>query len=192
AARPGDCRGRAGMPRPVRGGSEGGQEPTMKAGRPRSVSPQVLVIDDQARTAEVLARQAPEIELVEVTGADGKSRSHARSWREAEPFLGGRRRPPDAVVLDLRFDLSDEELLPDQKPLGDSAAARRLRRERRERQGLYILERLRHRHPDLAVILTTAYEEIAFEEEARGLRADALTYAVGESSSIGESLAELV
>src|SRR5262249_52064600 len=164
----------------------------MKAGRPRSVSPQVLVIDDQARTAEVLARQAPEIELVEVTGADRKTRSHARSWREAEPFLSGRRRPPDAVVLDLRFDLPDDELVPDREPLGDRPAARRLRKDRRERQGLYILERLRHRHPDLAVILTTAYEEIAFEEEARSLRADALTYAVGESSSIGESLAELV
>ena len=50
--------------------------------------------------------------------------------------------------------------------------------ERRERQGLYILERLRRRRPDLPVLLTTAYEDIAFEEEALRLRADAFTYAV--------------
>jgi DNA-binding NtrC family response regulator len=152
----------------------------------------VLVIDDQARTAEALARHAPDLGLLEVVGESRSPRQYARSWREAEPWLSGRRRPPDAVVLDMRFDLPDEELLPDRKPLGDSPAARRVRKERRERQGLYILERLRHRYPDLAVILTTAYEEIAFEEEARSLQADAFTYTVGEDTATAEGLAGLV
>ena len=74
-----------------------------RRGRPR-----VLVVDDQARTADALARLlGSEIDLVE-TGP----RLHARSWREAAPALEDRR-PLDAVVLDVRFELPDEELLPD-------------------------------------------------------------------------------
>ena len=146
--------------------------------RPRA---RVLVIDDQPRTAELLAREAPELEIQTVRSG-GEARAHARSWREAAPVLEGRR-PPDVVVLDLRFDLPDEQLLPDERPLGESAAARRLRRERRDRQGLFILERLRRRRPEIAVLLTTAYEEIPFEQEALELKADAFTYAAAEEES---------
>jgi DNA-binding NtrC family response regulator len=143
--------------------------------------PRVLVIDDQPRTAELLAREAPELEIQTVRSG-GEARAHARSWREAAPILEGRR-SPDVVVLDLRFDLPDEELLPDERPLGESAAARRLRRERRDRQGLFILERLRRRRPEIAVLLTTAYEEIPFEQEALELKADAFTYAAAEEEA---------
>ncbi|MEP6994404.1 MAG: sigma 54-interacting transcriptional regulator [Acidobacteriota bacterium] len=154
--------------------------------------PRVLVIDDQSRTAEFLARSPDEFELLDVGVASDARRFHARSWREAEGFLTDARRRPDAVVLDLRFDISDEELLPDLRPLGDNAAARRLRQERRERQGLFILERLRRAAPDLAVVLTTAYEDIPFEEEAARLRADALTYAVGEDAAAAEDVLRLL
>ena len=92
------------------------------------------------------------------------------------------------MVLDVRFDLPDEELLPDERPLGDDAAGRRRRRERRDRQGVYILERLRRRRPDLPVLLTTAYDEIPFEEAALALRADAFTYAVGEDEASAEGI----
>ena len=88
----------------------------------------------------------------------------------------------------MRFDLPDEELLPDLRPLGETAPAKRLRRERRERQGLFILERLRRRRPDLPVLLSTAYEDIAFEEEALRLRADAFTYATPEDESTGAGI----
>lgn len=146
----------------------------------------VLVIDDQPRTAELLSRLAPELEILAVRSG-GELRSHARSWREAEPFLGGRR-APDVIVLDLRFDRPDEELLPDERPLGETPAARRLRRERRDRQGLFILERLRRRRPEIAVLLTTAYEDIPFEQEALRLKADAFTYAAAEEET-GSGLA---
>ena len=132
----------------------------------------VLVVDDQPRVAELLTKLAPELELVDVRDGAG-SRNHARSWREAAPLL--ERRTPDAVVLDLRFDLPDEDLLPDERPLGETASGRRLRRERRERQGLFLLERLRRRWPDTPVLLTTAYEDLPFEEDALSLRADAFT-----------------
>jgi DNA-binding NtrC family response regulator len=143
-----------------------------------------LVIDDQPRLAEALARLSPETELLRVRGEEG-GRPHARSWREAEPLLVAGRRGPDAVVLDIRFDLPDEELLPDRRPLPEGAAGRRVREERRRRQGIYILERIRHRLPDLAVVLATAYEEIEFEEDAVRLRADGFTWAISSDEEAG-------
>jgi DNA-binding NtrC family response regulator len=146
----------------------------------------VLVIDDQPQLAELLARTAPNFDLIEVREG-GAARPFARSWNEAAPLLEGRR-APEVVVLDVRFDLPDEELLPDLRSLGETAPAKRLRRERRERQGLFILERLRRRRPDLPVLLSTAYEDIAFEEEALRLRADAFTYATPEDESTGAGI----
>jgi len=155
--------------------------------------PRILVIDDQPRAVDLLARLAPDLAFLEARDpVTGRPRPHARSFREAEPLLSNSRRLPDLVVLDVKFDLPDEDLLPDLKPLGDGAAARKLRQERRDRQGLFILERLRHRFPDLAVVLTTAYTDIPFEEEALRLRADAFTYAVGEEETSGEDLLRLV
>ena len=152
-----------------------------------SRGPAVLVVDDQPRTASLLSRLLDEVRVLEV--APGKL--HATSWREAEPIVRSER-GPDLVVLDLRFEIPDEELLPDRQPLGDSPAGRRERRERRDRQGLFILERLRRLDPDLPVVLTTAHEEIPFEEDALRLRADAFTYTVGDEETTGEGLARLV
>ncbi len=155
---------------------------TARRGRPR-----VLVIDDQPRTAEALGRLAArDLDLVTV-GSGASARPYARCWKEAAPLLDARR-PLHAVVLDVRFDRPDEELLPDERALGEDAAGRRRRRERRDRQGVYILERLRRRRPDLPVLLTTAYEEIPFEEAALALRADAFTYAVGEDEASAEGI----
>ncbi len=148
----------------------------------------LLVVDDQPRTAELFRRLAPDLALA--GPSDGKP--FASSWAEAEAALGRGARLPDAVVLDLGFEIPDEELLPVRRPLGDSAAGRRERRERRDRQGLYILERLRRRAPDLPVVLTTAHEDIPFEDEARRLRADAFTYTVGEEETTGEGLVRVV
>jgi len=143
----------------------------------------ILVIDDEPRVAETLRRLAPEWKVVDVEDPDsGRKIAHARSWDAAERILK-RRLELDAVVLDLRFEIADERLLPGRRPLGDGPRARRLRRETRERQGLFILERLRRERPDLPVILTTAYAEIPYEEEAVRLRADALVSAVPEEAS---------
>jgi DNA-binding NtrC family response regulator len=150
--------------------------------------PRILVVDDQPRTAELFRKFAPDL----VLAGPSDSKAFATSWAEAEAALARGGRLPDAVVLDLRFDIADGELLPDRKPLGESAAGKRERRERRDRQGLYILERLRRRAPDLPVVLTTAHEDIPFEDEARRLRADAFTYTVGEDETTGEGLVRVV
>ena len=154
-----------------------------RAGR----GPSVLVIDDQPRTAALLDRLLDGARVVEVA----PGRLHAASWSEAEPIVSAGK-GVDLVVLDLRFDVPDEELLPDRQPLGDTPAGRRERRERRDRQGLFILERLRRLDPDLPVVLTTAHEEIPFEDDALRLRADAFTYTVGDEETTGEGLARLV
>jgi len=153
----------------------------------RASLPTLLVVDDQPKAAELLARKAPDLALLAVD-----ERPYARSWTEVSRLLAQARRPPDLVVLDLKFELPDEELLPDQRPLGDGADARRERRERRDKQGLLILERLRRSWPDLPVVLTTAHEEIPFEDEARRLKADAFTYTAGEDETTGDGLVRLV
>lgn len=153
----------------------------------RAKAPRVLVVDDQPRSSAAIARLVPDATLV----VSERGAAHAASWREAEPLLakgGG----PDIVVLDLAFELPDEDLLPDLAPLGDGADGKRLRRERRDKQGLFILERLRRQHPDLPVVLTTAHEEIPFEEDARRLKADGFTYTPGEGEGNAEGLAALV
>jgi DNA-binding NtrC family response regulator len=150
--------------------------------------PRLLVVDDQPRTAELFRKFAPDLAL----WGPSDAKTFAASWSEAEAALSRGSRLPDAVVLDLRFEIPDEELLPDRRPLGESAGGKRERRERRDRQGLYILERLRRRAPDLPVILTTAHEDIPFEDEARRLRADAFTYTVSEDETTGEGLVRVV
>ncbi|HEX7615088.1 MAG TPA: response regulator, partial [Thermoanaerobaculia bacterium] len=150
--------------------------------------PRVLVVDDQPKTADFLRRHAPDLVLL----GPSAEKAWAGSWLETEAALARAGKLPDLVVLDLRFDIPDEELLPDRRPLGETAAGKRDRRDRRDRQGLFILERLRRREPDLPVLLTTAHEEIPFEDEARRLRADAFTYTVGEDEATGEGLVRLV
>jgi len=148
----------------------------------------LLVVDDQPRTAELFRKFAPDLAL----SGPFEAKPYAASWAEAEAALSRGGRLPDVVVLDLRFEIPDEKLLPDLRPLGESASGKRERRERRDRQGLYILERLRRRAPDLPVVLTTAHEDIPFEDEARRLRADAFTYTVGEDETTGEGLVRVV
>ncbi|MEO8585819.1 MAG: sigma 54-interacting transcriptional regulator, partial [Acidobacteriota bacterium] len=150
--------------------------------------PRVLVVDDQPKTADFLRRHAPDLALL----GPSAEKDWAGNWSETEAALARAGKLPDLVVLDLRFDVPDEELLPDQRSLGETAAGKRDRRDRRDRQGLFILERLRRREPDLPVLLTTAHEEIPFEDEARRLRADAFTYTVGEDEATGEGLVRLV
>jgi DNA-binding NtrC family response regulator len=109
----------------------------------------VLVVDDQDRTAEVCRRLMPEHYF----------RGPARSWREAEDALRAARGRIDLVLLDLHFRIPPSELLgwtPGMSP----AAVERLER----RQGLAILGALRARWPDLPVVLTTGRRELDLQE----------------------------
>ena len=121
----------------------------------------ILVIDDQDRYIELCRRAIP----------GHRYRGPARSWREAAEGLGRARGRVDLVLLDVNFDIPEDQLL----GWEEGASAERVRRLRR-RQGLHILEALRERYPDLPVVLMTSREELALEHHAEQLQAEDYTY----------------
>jgi len=121
----------------------------------------ILVIDDLDRTVELCRRAMPEHDYL----------GPSRCWREAEARLSARRPRVDLVLLDVHFDIPDEDLV----GLPEGADAKRIERVRR-RQGLEILALLRRRFPDLPVILMTSRDDLPLEKEAENLNAQEYTY----------------
>ncbi len=109
----------------------------------------VLVVDDQDRTADVCRRFMPEHHF----------RGPARSWREAAEALRAARGRIDLVLLDVHFRIPPTELVGFEPGLSP-AAVERLER----RQGLLILRKLREGWPELPVILTTGRRELDLQE----------------------------
>ena len=121
----------------------------------------ILIVDDQDRYIELCRRAIPE----------HRYRGPARCWRETHEILARARGRVDLVLLDVHFDIPDEELLGWRKGL-DVSQIDRLR----QRQGLRILEALRDRWPDLPVILMTSREELPIEHSAERLNVEEYTY----------------
>lgn len=111
---------------------------------------EILVIDDQDRTFDLCRRFLPE----------HRYRGPARSWREASELLGRARGRIDLVLLDVHFDIAEQDLLGFEEGMSPSQVARL-----RDRQGLLILEQLRRRDPELPIVLMTAREELTLESE---------------------------
>jgi DNA-binding NtrC family response regulator len=126
----------------------------------------ILIIDDEDKYLELCRRFMPEHEFL------GPARNH----REAAQLLARARRSIDLVLLDVHFDIPDEDLLPEDKSAllkGDpQRAIERLRRS----QGLHILDRLRQRYPDLPVIVMTALDDLPLEADTERLHAEDYTY----------------
>ncbi|MCO4743198.1 MAG: sigma-54-dependent Fis family transcriptional regulator [Proteobacteria bacterium] len=110
----------------------------------------ILIIDDQDRYAELCRRAMPE----------HRYRGPVRSFRDAAEALGRARGRVDLVLLDVHFDIPDEDLL----GFEPGAGPKQLDRLRRT-QGLLILQEIRSRYPDLPVILMTSREDVRLEEE---------------------------
>jgi len=110
----------------------------------------ILVIDDQDRTLELCRRAIPE----------HRYRGPARSWREASEMLGRARGRVDLVLLDVHFDIDEQELL----GFEEGMSAKQVR-DLKNRQGLRILDALRRRDPELPVVLMTARQELTLERE---------------------------
>ena len=100
--------------------------------------PRLLLIDDGETYAEAIAAHLPQFELVD-PGLGGPPRipdgPRALAWLDAHPTAA------DVVLLDMRFELPEDRLLP-------LPEARNLRRRRRF-QGVAILREIRRRLPDL-------------------------------------------
>jgi DNA-binding NtrC family response regulator len=142
----------------------------------------ILIIDDEDKYLELCRRFMPEHEFI------GPARNH----REAMQILARSRARIDLVLLDVHFDIAVDDLLPEDKsallgkpgpaptpssapglaPAETERAVERLRRS----QGLYILDRLRRRYPDLPVIVMTSLDDLPLEADAERLNAEDYTY----------------
>jgi two-component system nitrogen regulation response regulator GlnG len=127
----------------------------------------ILIIDDEDKYLELCRRFMPEHEFL------GPARNHV----EAMLILARARRTIDLVLLDVHFDIPEDQLLPEDKSalLGKGDNARALERLRRS-QGLHILDRLRRRYPDLPVIVMTALDDLPLEADTERLHAEDYTY----------------
>lgn len=121
---------------------------------------EILVVDDQDRTIDLCRRAMPE----------HRWRGPARSLREAEVELTRGRRV-EVVVLDVHFDIPVEDLV----GVTPGMDARQIDQVRR-RQGVFILEALRRRWPDLPVVLTTTRDELPLDEFADRLDVEEYTW----------------
>lgn len=130
--------------------------------------PRLLVIDDRDHTIEMCHRHLDRFDYL--TRCDrrvpcqvceererGCPLKCAHDYGEAAEVLARSDALPDLVVLDLHFAVPEERLLPEDKshlPAEPPARRRELELLRRK-QGLLILERLRHEYPTLPVVLLT-------------------------------------
>jgi two-component system nitrogen regulation response regulator GlnG len=138
----------------------------------------ILIIDDTDKYWELCTRFMPEHEFL----------PPARNYREAAETLG-RTRAVDLVLLDVHFDIPEQELLPYDKDalLATGDRERALERLRRA-QGLHILDRLRSSHPDLPVIVMTSRDDLPLEADAERLNAEDWTYLLDEDYLDARSL----
>lgn len=136
----------------------------------------ILIIDDQDRYIDLCRKSMPE----------HRYRGPSRCWRETAEALGRARGRVDLVLLDVHFDIPEEDLLGvDERP-----GARELELARRT-QGLHILRELRSRYPDLPVILMTSREDIRLED-AEGLDVTEFTYFLDDEFVDVRSLGALI
>lgn len=126
----------------------------------------LLVIDDGLDYARIVDTHLEEYELVRPTRESGPDR--IPNGPAAIEFLAARHRDVDCVLLDMRFDLPAEELL----PLSPSSSQKNNARF----QGVAILRAIRDRWPDLPVVLLTAQRDLALADVSDELAAQSMTY----------------
>jgi two-component system nitrogen regulation response regulator GlnG len=137
----------------------------------------ILIIDDEDKYFDLCTRFMPEHRFLPV----------ARNYREAATVLD--QRGVDLVLLDVHFDIPEDDLLPYDKAdmLARLDRARVIERLRRA-QGLHILDRLRQSHPDLPVIVMTSRDDLPLEADAERLRAEDYTYLLDDDYLDARSL----
>jgi len=138
----------------------------------------ILIVDDEDKYLDLCRRFLPEHRYL----------PPARNFREVERTLA-EGAGVDLVLLDVRFDLPEADLLPEDKSalFEREPRARVLERLRRS-QGLLILDRLRARYPDLPVIVLTSQQDLPIEADAERLEAEAYTYLLDDEYLDARSL----
>jgi DNA-binding NtrC family response regulator len=127
----------------------------------------ILIIDDEDKYLDLCRRHMPEHDFV----------GPARNYREAAERIALRRRPFDLVLLDVHFDIPEDDLLPTDKSAHLAKASHGTVLERlRRSQGIHILGELRRRHPDLPVMVMTSRDDLPLDADAERLQAEDYTY----------------
>lgn len=139
----------------------------------------ILIIDDEDKYFELCQRFIAEHEFL----------PPVRNYREAASVLKAERGNIDLVLLDVHFDIPDEELLPLDKTelLAGKDSKRAIERLRRA-QGLHILDQLRRSDPDLPVIVMTARDDLPIEADSERLQAEDYTYLLDDEYLDARSL----
>lgn len=138
--------------------------------------PRVLLIDDGEAYARALAK-LPDLDLLDPGAPDGLRRlpdgPAALAWLEAH------RDRVDVVLLDMRFDVPEDRLLPlveGSTRGGEPPKVEASLRRRRRFQGVAILRAIRERFPDLPVVVLTAVEDLSLVDAGEELAQQSLTY----------------
>ncbi|MGB1276482.1 MAG: hypothetical protein ACPG77_12100, partial [Nannocystaceae bacterium] len=127
----------------------------------------ILIIDDEDSYYDLCIRYLSEHTFL----------PPARNYAEVAQVLREKASSIDLVLLDVHFDIPEEQLLPRDKTeiiarLGHTRAVERLRRS----QGLRILDAIRQAYPDLRLIVMTSREDLPLEADAQRLHAEDYTY----------------
>ena len=139
----------------------------------------ILIIDDEDKYFELCVRFMPEHVFL----------PPARTYREAREALRQHGRTIDLVLLDVHFDIPDDDLLPyDKEELFAKGDRERVLERLRRSQGLHILDRLRDSHPDLPVIMMTSRDDLPLEADAERLNAEDYTYLLDDDYLDARSL----
>jgi DNA-binding NtrC family response regulator len=131
-----------------------------------SGKPRVLVVDDGTTYTEVISSRMPEVILVD-PGDLGES-GRLADGPAALQFLARHRSKVDVVLLDMHFDIPEENLF----ALDETASLRKTRRF----QGVAIHREIRAKYPELPVVLLTSVQDLAPVEAAGELAAQSMTY----------------
>ncbi len=127
--------------------------------------PRLLLIDDGEAYAKAIADGMTEFRLVDPgAGTPGRAPDGPTALR----FLEQHADDVDVVLLDMRFDVPEDRLLP-------LPEAKNVRRQRRY-QGVAILRAIRARFPALPVVVLTAMADVSLGDLAAELAAQSLTY----------------
>ena len=140
----------------------------------------ILIIDDEDKYFELCQRFMPEHRFL----------PPARNYREASARLQRDASDIDLVLLDVHFDIPEDELLPYDKSelVGNSGDNGRTLEKLRRSQGLHILDRLRSSYPDLPVIVMTSQDDLPIDADAERLRAEDYTYLLDDEYLDARSL----
>ena len=139
----------------------------------------ILIIDDEDSYLELCRRYMPEHTFL----------PPARNYREAADLLRRNVGSVDLVLLDVHFDIPEDDLLPhDKTALYATGDRNRVLERLRRSQGLQILGPIRERYPDLPVIVMTSRDDLPIEADSERLQAEDYTYLLADDYLDARSL----